>query len=299
MLNEAKHAKRWAESAKCADHMLWLDTGSTDTTVTEAQANGITVHRASFEPFRFDDARNTAMSLVPTDIDIMIQLDADEVFSEPDWRKHFDANPGHERYSYWLRHEGGGWGQVKRQNAHQRAGYRWEHPVHEVIKGEWATCHLDEVVIMHKPDALKSRQYMLGMLEHWSEEDPDDARTLFYLGREYKYRAMWDKSRIALWKYIHHDKATWGPERGEAYMLLAQIDNNPERYFWKAVAEEPRRREPFFYLAKHHQQRNEMDLAWGMILQAAARTDRGIYTTHAQAWDAPFEKIFTQIEARQ
>lgn len=299
VLNEAKHAERWAESAKCADYMVWLDTGSTDDTVALAVANGITVHEAVFKPFRFDDARNAAMALVPADCDVMIQLDADEVFTEPDWRKHFDANPGHERYSYWLTNDGGSWGRVKRQNAHVRDGYRWEHPIHEVIKGSWATCHLDEVVIEHRPDKGKSRAYALGMLEHWSAEFPDDARTLFYLGREYKFRAMWDKARVALWKYIHHDKATWGPERQEAYMMLAQIDSHPERYYWKAVAEEPARREPFYYLAKHHLRRNENDLAWSMVLQAAARTDYSIYTTHAEAWGEPFDEFFKKVEAKQ
>ncbi len=137
------------------------------------------------------------------------------------------------------------------------------------------------------------------MLEYWSEQDPDDARTLFYLGREYKYRSKWNEARVALWKYIHHDKATWGPERQEAYIMLAQIDNQPERYYWKAVAEEPRRREPFYYLAKYYKGLGQHEQALTMAVQAEARTDYGIYTTHAEAWDAPFEKFIASLRAKK
>ena len=42
-LNEAKHIKRWYESAKDADYLLIADTGSTDGTVDLARSLGITV----------------------------------------------------------------------------------------------------------------------------------------------------------------------------------------------------------------------------------------------------------------
>jgi len=279
--------------------MLWLDTGSSDSTVEAARTAGIVVHQASIRPFRFDDARNIAMSLIPPDIDIVIQLDADEVFVG-DWITNFDnVKPGHKRWSYWLTNDTGNWGRVKRQNCHRREGFRWEHPIHEVVNGADCDAHLDDLFIEHRPDIGKSRSYALDMLQYWSNEYPDDARTLFYLGREYKFRAMWDKARVVLWKYLGHRNATWAPERQEAWMYLAQIDQTPERWLWKAVAEEPRRREPYVYLAKHHLGKGDNDMAWAMIMQAASCTDFGIYTTHAECWDAPFDKLYTRIERKQ
>lgn len=298
VLNEAKHVERWAESARCADYLLMLDTGSHDSTPELARSCGIDVHRVLIDPFRFDDARNMAMSLIPSHVDIVIQLDADEVFTEPNWRRHIDANPDHDRWSYWLEADGhAAWGRTQRSNCVRRSGFRWEHPIHEVIAGPEATCHLDELVIVHKPDGGKSRSYVLGMLEAAVKQDPDDARSLFYLGREYKYRAMWDKGRDALWKYVQHPNATWPPERSEAYILIAEMAHDPLTWLWKAVAETPHRREPFYFIAVQHLRRGEYDLAWSAIVQAEARGEF-VYTTHAEAWGDQFDKQYETIKRK-
>ncbi len=52
--NEAKHVKRWFESAKGADYFLICDTGSTDDTVKIAKDLGINVVECRVDPFRFD-----------------------------------------------------------------------------------------------------------------------------------------------------------------------------------------------------------------------------------------------------
>ena len=126
-LNETRHVERWWNSAKTADHLLILDTDSTDGTFDLAKGFGIDTHRSVMRPFRFDDARNTAMSLIPEDIDIVIQLDMDEVFATDDWIENFNhVDDEHNRWSYWLRPEVGeaGWSSVKRENAHRRHGFR-------------------------------------------------------------------------------------------------------------------------------------------------------------------------------
>jgi len=296
VLNEAVHVERWADSARCADHLLMLDTGSHDSTPELARACGIEVHSALIDPFRFDDARNIAMALIPPHIDIVIQLDADEVFDEPNWRRHIDANADHDRWSYWLNSGGASWGMVRRSNCVRRSGFRWEHPIHEVISGPEATCHLDGLVITHKPDKHKDRSYTLGMLEHFSAADPGDARTLFYLGREYKYRGKWAEGRTALWRYVNHPKATWGPERSEAYMLIAEMSDDPFTWLWKAVAECPTRREPFVAMAHLHSKAEDFHAAHAMLVVAAGLHDMP-YTTHTDAWGLPFETFVHSVEA--
>ena len=52
-LNEAKHVKRWAASAKDADYRLILDTGSKDNTVVTAEKAGVTVATKKFKQFKF------------------------------------------------------------------------------------------------------------------------------------------------------------------------------------------------------------------------------------------------------
>lgn len=73
--NEEKFVEKWAESCKDADYRFILDTGSTDKTVELARAAGVEVAVASISPWRFDDARNISLGLLPADIDICVALD--------------------------------------------------------------------------------------------------------------------------------------------------------------------------------------------------------------------------------
>ena len=79
-LNEEKHVYQWLEATKDADVRLVADTGSTDQTVRLLQgAPNVIVHQISVKPFRFDDARNAALALLPTDVDMCLSLDMDEI----------------------------------------------------------------------------------------------------------------------------------------------------------------------------------------------------------------------------
>jgi len=63
--NEEAFVQRWYDSAKEADHLLILDTGSTDNTTTLAHSLGIHTVTREFSPWRFDTARNMALSMLP------------------------------------------------------------------------------------------------------------------------------------------------------------------------------------------------------------------------------------------
>src|SRR4051812_45392871 len=78
-LNEEQFAERWAKSAAEADCLLVGDTGSKDNTVKVLKKNGVTVHNTVVKPWRFDDARNATMALLPSNLDAIIALDLDEV----------------------------------------------------------------------------------------------------------------------------------------------------------------------------------------------------------------------------
>ena len=89
-LNEEKHVERWYESAKDADYILIADTGSTDKTKRIAKKLGIKVVDISVKPWRFDDARNAALALLPNDIDYCVSMDMDETLSEG-WRERLET----------------------------------------------------------------------------------------------------------------------------------------------------------------------------------------------------------------
>ena len=63
--NEEQFVERWYNSVKDADYLLIADTGSSDRTIELAKSLGINVFEISVNPFRFDDARNAALALIP------------------------------------------------------------------------------------------------------------------------------------------------------------------------------------------------------------------------------------------
>ncbi len=75
--NEEQFVERWYNSAKNADHLFMLDTGSSDNTVKIAKELGINVEIQSFDPWRFDIAQNAALNALPKDIDMCVALDMD------------------------------------------------------------------------------------------------------------------------------------------------------------------------------------------------------------------------------
>ena len=73
--NEKKFAERFMRSCAGADGVVVLDTGSTDGTPDALRALGAEVSVAELIPWRFDRARNFALSLVPADADVCVALD--------------------------------------------------------------------------------------------------------------------------------------------------------------------------------------------------------------------------------
>lgn len=253
--NEAQFVERWAESAADADYRLILDTGSTDDTVALATQHGAVVHAQQFTPWRFDHARNAALALLPDDIDLCIALDMDEVL-QPGWRECLEAMPTgttRPRYKYvWSWNDDGTEGLTYGgDKIHARHGYYWKHPVHEVITPtiEEHQAWVQGLEIHHHPDPTKSRSQYFDLLRLAVEEDPDDDRNQFYLGREYVYRG--EHSQAIPHFEAHLRLSRWAPERCASRRFLAKCDpTNAERHLWAAVSEDSRRREPWVELAQ-------------------------------------------------
>ena len=87
--NEEKFIERWVKSMSEADEIYVLDTGSTDNSVKKLKSLGVNVYEKKFKSFRFDDARNESLKLIPDDIDICVCTDLDEIFIEG-WRKNLE-----------------------------------------------------------------------------------------------------------------------------------------------------------------------------------------------------------------
>ena len=136
--NESGFVDRWMDSMQEADRVIVLDTGSTDDTVQKLRSRGARVYEEQFSPWRFDTARNRSLELVDDDADLCVCTDLDEYFL-PGWRAELERvwSPGvtQVRYPYvWsFRADGSDGVTFWYEKIHARHGYKWTHPVHEVL----------------------------------------------------------------------------------------------------------------------------------------------------------------------
>ena len=294
-LNEAQFVQRWYESAKEADYILLADTGSTDGTKEVAKSLGINVVEISIKPWRFDDARNASLAHIPLDIDYCIALDVDEILVSG-WRQHLEATPKEvtrPRYKYtWSWNDDGSEGLVYGgDKIHARQGYRWKHPVHEVLNSYL----IPEVQgwigleIHHHPDNSKSRGQYFPMLEMATAEDPEDDRNAHYLGREYYFHGMCDKAKEELQRHLSLSKALWKPERAASMRYIAKCSEGTEREEWfkKAAIECPEGREPWVDLAEYYYENAMWKECYQSVLRALEIKEKPLqYLNDPKAWSS-------------
>jgi tetratricopeptide (TPR) repeat protein len=292
-LNESQFVQRWYESAKEADYILLADTGSTDDTKEVARSLGIHVVEISIKPWRFDDARNASLAHIPLDIDYCIALDVDEVLA-PGWRQHLEDTAKEvtrPRYKYtWSWNDDGSEGLVYGgDKIHARQGYRWKHPVHEVLNSYL----IQEVQgwigleIHHHPDNSKSRGQYFPMLEMATAEDPEDDRNAHYLGREYYFQGMCDKAKEELQRHLSLKRAQWQPERAASMRYIAKCSQGAEREEWlkRAATECPEGRESWVELAEYYYEQQMWAECYQLSLRALEIKEKPLqYLNDPKAW---------------
>ena len=263
--NEEQFVDRWMDSMKEADQVVVLDTGSSDATVEKLRARGAQVTTQIISPWRFDVARNRSLDLVPDDADICVCTDLDECF-HPGWRALLETAwvPGTTQAAYrytWSFNPDGTEGVVFwQEKIHARHGYRWTHPVHEVLA--WtqngtpgAIVEVDGIQLDHHPDPAKSRGQYLPLLELSVAEDPQDDRNMHYLGREYLFHRRWDECIRTLEHHLAMPNALWQDERAASMRYIAKAflmkgqSAQARDWYLRAIAEAPYLREAYVELA--------------------------------------------------
>jgi glycosyltransferase involved in cell wall biosynthesis len=293
--NEEQFVQRFCDSAKEADLILIADTGSTDNTAIKAIECGATVHDICITPWRFDKARDTALALIPKDIDVCVSLDLDEVL-EPGWRQEIErvwkvGETTRLRYLF-------DWGhniRFKYEKIHARHGYYWFCPVHEYpmpdarIKEIYA--ETDMLLVSHYPDPTKSRGQYLDLLRMSVKENPNEPRNAFYFARELTFYRLWDEAIDRLNHYLQMPEATWPNERCYAMRLLADA-HAAKNNWWEAVkwaryaaAEAPNTREPWVKLAELAYRFHNWDECYYACHQALKIKDKAqVYTMDPSVW---------------
>lgn len=304
--NEEKFVDRWYESMKEADEIYVLDTGSTDSTVEKLKSHGVFVHQEIINPWRFDVARNKSLDLVPMDTDICVCTDLDEVF-ESGWRKKLEksfknANRIRYKYNWSIDDAGNPLVSFLYEKIHDRKHYKWVYPVHEILK-----CTLDEesvntdetIVLNHYPDRKKSRQQYLELLELSHKENPDNDRTLHYLGREYMYYKKWNESIDTL---IQHTKleSSWYLERSASMRFISrcyqQLNRFDEAEMWlnKAILTSPNAREPYVELAfLKYNQKAYLNVIELLTKAKLIKKNELLYINEPFCWDSTIDDLLS------
>ena len=293
-LNEAAHVERWAKSAVDADYRIVADTGSTDDTFERLTRAGVSVHRIAIRPWRFDDARNAAMALIPSDVDVCCTMDMD-MYLEPGWRPKLEAawTPGTTALYCHLGlrssvDEPTPTKGYPSKSFHARWGYRFKRPVHEALfcAGEELSRSCPDIVMHHLRTTSTNHERYLALMELAHREDPDDAQICFWLGRDYMWANQHERGIELLQRYLALPSSNWTEERSEAMRYLARMQ--PEKkMFWldKARVEAPHRREIWLDLAEElHGQADWPNLFWACI-NGIERTHRtGSYLDDQHCW---------------
>jgi len=298
--NEEQFVDRWMDAVEEADLVVVLDTGSTDRTAERLRARGAVVYEEVISPWRFDAARNRALEHVPDDADLCVSNDLDEVF-EPGWRAKLENawRAGHTRARYlfaWShRADGSPAKTYPMEKIHLRHGFRWVHPVHEVLEYSGtepdSTVWVDGLILHHYPDLSKPRSQYLPLLELSVQENPTDDRAMFWLGREYMYYGKWEQCIEALKRHLALPSAKWDEERSASMRFIArcfeaQGDMKQARaWLYRAVAECPGAREPYLALAKLAYREENWPMLCAMAKNGLAIANgSGSYLVEPESW---------------
>jgi glycosyltransferase involved in cell wall biosynthesis len=302
--NEEQFVDRWMDAVSEADLVVVVDTGSTDHTVQKLRERGAAVYCEEIKPWRFDTARNVAMDHIPKDVDICVSNDLDEVFVKG-WREKLEAawQPDVTRarylFTYSYHEDGTPDKQYMMEKIHCRNGFRWIHPVHEILsysgekpeKSVW----VPGLVLNHYPDPSKSRSQYLPLLELSARENPNDDRVIFWLGREYFYHKKYSESITTLQRYLGMPSATWAEERCAAMRFIAQCfaaqnrTDEAKSWLYRAIGECPTVREPYYQMALLAYSENDWPLLFNMCEQALRITARsGSYLLEPACWGSFF-----------
>jgi glycosyltransferase involved in cell wall biosynthesis len=298
--NEEQFVDRWMDAVSEADMIIVTDTGSTDKTVEKLRDRGAVVYTEIIKPWRFDVARNIAMSHIPEDVDICVSNDLDEVF-ELSWRQKLETAWQPEstsaRYLFTCSYNSDGTPnkQHSMEKIHCRHGFRWVHPVHEFLEyngsKQKSAVWINNLVINHYPDLSKRRGQYLPLLELSAKENPNDDRTVFWLGREYMYYAEYDKCIETLRSYLEMDTAEWDEERSAAMRFIAScyqskgILHEARLWLYKAIAECQGVREPYLQMASLGYYEKDWPLVFYMTEEALKITQKtGSYLLELDAW---------------
>lgn len=298
--NEEHNVQGWFDSAKDADEVVLVDTGSTDKTVQRAQdlagiSPTLRVREAVVSPWRFDEGFNAALSQVSRDIDIAVPLHLDERL-QSGWRDELEVawDRGGRQFTFTYQYAPGL--VYTHDRIHARHGYRWKYPAHECPVGPGPRVDTGVRIVQVEEPGNASRTDSL-LIYLMLAENPDDSRAQYYSSREFMYQGDWEKARAGFDRYLSNPLSLYDQERSEACRHMARMvwPEQQERWLLRAAAEAPQRREVWADLAVFYRDAGQPEQAAGAaarVLSIAEQTPQNGFHLEDWAWD---DAAFTQM----
>jgi len=315
--NEAHNVKDFVKSCKEADLISVLDTGSTDKTVELLKKHKAFAGQAKIEPFRFDEARNKTLNLLPKNIDIIVALDLDERLS-PGWRKALEgiwqSRPETEAVNCLYV---AGWQDEKQtvpavipwcSKIFKRKGFKWFNPIHEIPgpknKRQAKTVFSRQLTIYHYHQKRIKKEY-IDLLTKLVEKEPENQRGYLQRASDYFHLGKYQQALKDFEQYLelsrheqkqclnseYQDYKTTAERRANVNIWIGktkhQLGRPPMeiiRHFLAAAAEAPDMREAWTYLADGWMAVGNYPSAYGAAMTALNITDPGTYGQELICW---------------
>ncbi len=260
--NESENVGAFMAAAhECSLPVYVLDTGSADDTVERLLRAGAHVATAEIDPWAFDAARNTALTMVPETLDgFCVAVDLDERVL-PILGKTLRENQfrNYTAIAYGYKPEAGvnpDW-VTQNNRVHRRHGYAWHWPYHEGLvtldPQRERIFETNDVWIEHYPRSGRSRTYTEGLSEAVKWMPGDERMNLLYA------RDLYNDGRIEHAETQFRLYLDLKPEdpvaRSYALCMMARCchrlkDQEGElAYLYQAVQIKPVRREALVELA--------------------------------------------------
>jgi glycosyltransferase involved in cell wall biosynthesis len=315
--NEEETISRALISVREADQILICDTGSTDGTLDLINTKKVDVHRINVMPWRFDEARNTAMMLTDPNLDILVSIDMDEYLPEgwyltmfEEVQKHIRERGRpydiyHHRFSTewdWQSLEEG----AKSKNfsshwhsrIHTRHNWKWALPVHEILDytgpGTKTECFLGGLTMYQRPMPKQSRGSYLPLLEISVRERPDVWKSWFFYADELLRAGRRNDAITALNTAIVQPDA----DKAHLYNALASYETDELKvlgYYIRACSI-GNQREYWVYFARWCMSKNKIGLAKEAITNALKfTTPSSGYVYNSSCWNEDFNAYVQQV----
>ena len=248
------------QSAKdLVDEIIIVDTGSVDNTINIAKKYTDKIFHFKWID-DFSAARN--YSFEQCTCDWILWLDADDELTSEDVRQIKAIDFSNKDiiicdYEYARDEYGNSASIVPRERIVKRSlGIRWEEEIHEYLPIHYQT-HIPHILTPHHNKQHGTSERNLAILERVVAKNPDKARNLYYLGKEYLDFGRLDDALKYLGLFVEKPDAFWEDVYQAYYdMAVVHFQKNDEVKFkenvYKSISIEERRAEPYYLLGLWH-----------------------------------------------